>query len=550
VPLPASAPAWAAELVLAYESGAHGQFVLHGNVHDRLAVGGRLVNLPRWLEEELLASFDVVFAYDLGNGLRVPRGADRVAEWRGAEAKEPLPREPLAAVELVSRIVRTLANLRALGRRGKESVACIVRGAEHLLPATAGLSPEQASLLSLVRDWAGEAPFADEPFASFLVADALSDLHPQVSFHPRVARVRVPLPGTEELADAIGALRAIHAPAFDAGTDLAATAAAFAGVSVAALESLVKTRAYEQRPIASADLVQVKKQLVERDATGLVEFVEPRRTLADYHGQEPLKAWLRQDIALWKAGDLRALPMGYLVCGPVGTGKTFLVECLAGEAGVPVVKLKNFRERWVGSSEGNLEKIFRLVRALGRCIVFVDEADQALGRREGGSADSGLSGRLYAMVAQEMSDSGNRGRVMWILASSRPDLIEVDLKRPGRVDVKVPILPTSTPAESAALLATLLARYELALPPEALSALPLPLLLTPGAAEAIAVKAYRLVRTAGLAPAAALARCLEGYQSPVPRDVMEQQMRIAVREATDLAFVPEPFRHLAAERTP
>ena len=121
------------------------------------------------------------------------------------------------------------------------------------------------------------------------------------------------------------------------------------------------------------------------------------------------------------AGDLKALPKGYLICGPVGTGKTYLVECLAGEAGVPVVKLKNFRDRWVGSSEGNLEKIIGLVRALGRCMVFIDEADQALGRRSAESGDSGLSGRIYAMIAQEMSDPDTRGRVIWILASSRPD---------------------------------------------------------------------------------------------------------------------------------
>jgi SpoVK/Ycf46/Vps4 family AAA+-type ATPase len=237
--------------------------------------------------------------------------------------------------------------------------------------------------------------------------------------------------------------------------------------------------------------------------------------------------------------------MGYLVCGPVGTGKTFLVECLAGEAGVPVVKLKNFRDRWVGSSEGNLEKIFRLVRALGRCIVFVDEADQALGRRDAGSGDSGLSGRLYAMVAQEMSDTSNRGKVMWVLASSRPDLIEVDLKRPGRVDVKVPILPTATAEESAALLSALLRRFDLAVPAADLVPLGPPVLLTPGAAEALAVKAYRLSRTGGLAPLDAVARCLVGYQGPVPPDVMALQMRLAIREATDLAFVPEPFRHLA-----
>lgn len=546
MPLPKSAPGWAAGLVLAYESGAHGQFVLHGNVADRLPVEGRLVTLHRWLEEELLAGFDVVFVYDLGNGLRVSRGAEAVEAWRGGEKAGPLPRDPLPAVELVGRWVRYLANLRALGRPETRSVACILRGADRVLPAGDAGGHEQGSLVSLVRDWAGEAPFADVPFASFLLADSLNDLHPLVSGNPRVSRVRVPLPDAAPLEQALGQLRAGHPAAFDEESGaLEAAAAAFVGVSISALESLVKTRAHERRPLRPADQVKVKKELVERDAAGLVEFIEPRRSFADYHGQEALKAWLRQDVALWRAADLRALPMGYLVCGPVGTGKTFLVECLAGEAGVPVVKLKNFRDRWVGSSEGNLEKIFRLVRALGRCIVFVDEADQALGRREAGGGDSGLSGRLYSMVAQEMSDSTNRGRVMWVLASSRPDLIEVDLKRPGRVDVKVPILPTATAEESAALLSALLRRMDLAVAPAELLPLGPPTLLTPGAAEALAVKAYRLVRTGGLAPLEAVRRCLDGYQGPVPPDVMDFQMRIAIREATDLAFVAPAFRHLA-----
>ena len=126
--------------------------------------------------------------------------------------------------------------------------------------------------------------------------------------------------------------------------------------------------------------------------------------------------------------------MGYLLCGPVGTGKTFLVECLAGEAGVPVVKLKNFRDRWVGSSEGNLEKIFRLIRALGRCMVFIDEADQTLGRRDSGSGDSGLSGRLYSMIAQEMADTAQSrpGGVDARLVAPRPDRGRSEAPRPRR----------------------------------------------------------------------------------------------------------------------
>ena len=110
-----------------------------------------------------------------------------------------------------------------------------------------------------------------------------------------------------------------------------------------------------------------KKQLVENDCNGLIEFIESTRTLNDFQGQDKDKAWLRQEIKVWQASDIAAMPKGYLLCGPVGTGKTYMVECLAGEAGVPVVKLKNFRDKWVGSTEGNLERIFRLLQALGRC---------------------------------------------------------------------------------------------------------------------------------------------------------------------------------------
>ncbi|MGK9230186.1 AAA family ATPase [Inquilinus limosus] len=546
MPLSPEAPDWAAEIALAYESGAQGQFILYGNVHDRIPVKGGLVNLARYLETELLSGFQVVFSYDLGNGLRVERGTEHLEGWGGAKRLSPTIRQPLPAVELVGNYVRYLANLRTLRQGEPLHVACILRGADEILPASGMWGHELGGLASLLRDWAGEAPFCDLPFTSLLIADNLNDLHPSVTFNPRAASIRVPLPTKETLRTALGLLRQAHPQAFGPSDD-ETLAASLTGVTVTAVETLSKRRAHQRRPIEAADLVEIKKQIVEQESAGLVEFIEPRRTLDDFEGSEALKTWLRQDVSLWQAGDLKALPKGYLVCGPVGTGKTFLVECLAGEAGVPVVKLKNFRDRWVGSSEGNLEKIIRLVRALGRCMVFVDEADQALGRRDAGSGDSGLSGRLYAMIAQEMGDADTRGRVMWILASSRPDLIEIDLKRPGRVDVKIPLLPTTTEAETASLLTALCRRIGLAITREDLLRLTgkLPLLLTPGAAEAIAVKAYRLARTQSLGPAEAIAACLEGYQPPVPEDVLRFQMQLAIREATDLAFVPPSLRHLA-----
>jgi len=456
-------------------------------------------------------------------------------------------REPLQAVQWIDRYLRYLGNLRSIGSSEKTpNVAVILRSVDHIVPAD-GAGFEHGSITSMLRAWSCDSPFADLPFASLLIADNLNDVEPLIASAAQSVRTRVSLPDAQALQRALGILRKQSPKAFGADANLAQIAGMLTGVTVSSLESLTRIRHHENKPLADADLAKLKKELVERDSAGLVEFIEPGRTLNDYHGQEALKAWLRQDIVLWRAGDLKALPMGYLLCGPVGTGKTFLVECLAGEAGVPVVKLKNFRDRWVGSSEGNLEKIFRLIRALGRCMVFIDEADQTLGKRDSGANDSGLSGRIYSMIAQEMSDSGNRGRVLWLLASSRPDLIEVDLKRPGRIDVKVPLLPTSTPAESAQLIATLAKRYGLELAPADLARLEprMPTLLTPGAAEALVVKAYRHSKTQNVAGGAALEASLTGYQNPVPADVLEFQMRIAIREATDLNFVPPAFRAMA-----
>ena len=55
-----------------------------------------------------------------------------------------------------------------------------------------------------------------------------------------------------------------------------------------------------------------------------------------------------------------------------------------------------------------------------------------------------------------------------------------------------------------------------------------------------------MARTENVAGAAALEMCLESYQNPVPQDVLDSQMRLAVREATDLSFVPESLRRFAA----
>ena len=235
-----------------------------------------------------------------------------------------------------------------------------------------------------MRDWSREEALRRHPIATFLVTENLTELHPLLAQNPDASLVQIPLPAGAEIARGIDGLAKPEILGDFSGAK-AALAEQLAGASLKAVRRLLRLKTRQAVPLRRADIANVKKELIESECRSLIEFIEPARTLEDFEGQPALKHWLRQDLALWSKNDLKAMPMGYLLCGPVGTGKTYAVECLAGEAGVPVVKISNFRDRWVGSTEGNLEKIFRLLRALGRCFVFIDEADQTLGRRDSGS---------------------------------------------------------------------------------------------------------------------------------------------------------------------
>jgi SpoVK/Ycf46/Vps4 family AAA+-type ATPase len=282
----------------------------------------------------------------------------------------------------------------------------------------------------------------------------------------------------------------------------------------------------------------------------LLEFLESPFTLDNVAGLGAVKAWLRDDTRLLRKGALHALPMGYLIAGRIGTGKTFIVQCWAGELGIPCVVFKNFRDRWVGATESNLEKIFAILHALGQVVVFVDEADQAAGKREGGSDDSGLSGRVYSMLAKEMSDTRNRGKIIWVFATSRPDLLEVDLKRQGRLDVHIPLFPPQTPEEMRALLMAVSSKLTFPLSEKDLPDLPADLRLGGNELEGTLVRALRTYELQAQ-PCQPLKDILAGALKDVRPSAYTRKLEymdlVAVKECTDVRFLPPHYRDIAPE---
>jgi hypothetical protein len=582
-------PAWAEEMRAVFRSGATGQFVLHGNVFDlmpaRSANGSRdWISLSRFLTETMFAPFDVVIHYDRGKGIRVRKGADafhrflkafdafRGTAWASLPDTGPdklevldlgnlLPRDPKRALELVDRFLRaSLARTKVVDAKSVPDplkVAVILDYAHFIVPQADPLYLSDLSqTLIQVLDWASDPAITGAFVATVLVSENLADLNRVVVESPYSAKLRIQLPSAEEIREFVADLVAGEGD-FERLSDVPAEALAskLVGLSRVGIRSLVRRAVTGGKRITGAYLTRMKKELIEKEAAGRLEFLESHRTLDDVAGHDEAKAWLREDAVLLKRGRALAIPMGYLLTGRIGTGKTYLVECLAGEVGVPCVELKNFREKWVGATEGNLEKVFSILHALGQVIVFVDEADQATGKRGGGDGDSGLSGRIYAMLAKEMSDTNNRGRILWIFATSRPDLVEVDLKRQGRLDVHIPLFPPGDAAGRAALFAAMARKLKLELDPSDLPRLPDNDQIGGNEMEGILVRALRAHETArdaeerGGEAAPPLRTSIEAaitdFRPSAHVERLELMDLLAVKECTDARFLPDRFRSLS-----
>jgi SpoVK/Ycf46/Vps4 family AAA+-type ATPase len=223
-----------------------------------------------------------------------------------------------------------------------------------------------------------------------------------------------------------------------------------AGLSRINLDRLLTEAMEAKVKITPEILKDKKKEIIQAECHGLLEFIEPEYTLDVVAGHARAKKMLRDASGALKKGRIEVMPMGYLVSGPVGTGKTFLVTCFAGEIGVPCVKFLNFRSQWQGVTESNLEKIFNLLKALWPVAVMIDEADAFLGDRDAGG-DSGTSSRIFAAIASFMGNTAFRGKIVWFLLTCRPDLLPIDLKRQGRAEEHLALFYPQTDEERAEL---------------------------------------------------------------------------------------------------
>ena len=542
-------PPWASRLSHLYFSGTTSMFVLHGNVQDLVRTGGdpgaSYGTLADFLAAQIFGRWDLILHYDLARGLRAFAGPDGdrlkamvVMANRKVGDLAAARKDPATAFALLDRFVQN--NIMS-AENDRASVAVLIDHASFLVPSgepgrlSAGASTQVVTLLN----WAA-SPHVKRLNMSFVLLDEkLSALSERLTGSPHVASIEISLPEQEEREQFIRTAAAGRdlTQASDYGP--AELAKLTAGISLLDLNVIVQSALEGSRRLDATMMRGLKKELIERQCQGLLEFIAPKWNLDTVVGHEPVKQRLREDAALLKRGDSHTLPMGYLICGAVGTGKTFLAQCMAGEIGIPCVTLKNFRSKYVGETEGNLERVLSVLRAMGPVVVVIDEADAALGDR-GQEGDSGTSSRVFSMIAAQMGDTRYRGRILWMLLTCRPDLLPIDLKRQGRAEVHIPLFYPDDQEEIRAMFVAMAKKMGSALTPEDVPEIPQRGKLSGADIEGMVGRALRrsLLAGANHVTREALAEVVAGFLPSTEGLEKELQETAAILECTDRQFLP------------
>ncbi len=456
------------QLARIINSGQARSIVLGGSIYDLYFDGKQYVPLIPFLQSKTESPGLIHIIYELNGPIRLTDEAkakmrDAWAAWKNGTTVDAMPMKELLqdgskfdlrrrefdqylrdALGNATQALEFLRQLTICSRATmKENLLIIIEGADMLLPSGDGdvskMNDTQSRRVAVVTDWFSDPAFFGGRDTVVLIAESRSLIHPRIARLPQVLSVDIPSPDTASRKHfaqwhfAQSGKKSIEQPIDMLGE-------ATAGLSLHAMRQLMLAADYAGKQIQRSDTtLQVEQFIQSQLGEDVIEFKKPEHGLKDVIGFSKLKEFLNTYlIPRMQLGDDRALP-GAAIAGPIGGGKTFIFEAVAAELSMPVLVLKNIRSQWFGQTDVIFERLRRVLEALEKVVIFVDEADTQFGGVGEGAHETErrLTGKIQAM----MSDPKLRGKVVWLLMTARIHLLSPDIRRPGRVgDLIIPIL--------------------------------------------------------------------------------------------------------------
>lgn len=477
-------------------SGTSRSIVLHGNIHDLFFVEESEEEDYIPLLPFLTHSWDVpgflLIVYELNGPLRFLRQTDREKlekafyAWRGhTESSQrkttslfALPNlkadksldssdglfeqylndaigSPTLAFELLRQFCLISRTRDVHGEKLlSEKLLIIIEATDMLLPEgeIRSLNLADRHRISIVQDWISDSDFMKATDTVVFIAESKSLINSRIMRLPQVVDVEIQSPQVEERRHFISWFNRTQKPTekeLNLWGSQSQLAVLTAGLSIQALRQLLVSACYSGEKLRPDNVIEKVSEFIQTQlGEDVVEFKKPAHTLKDIVGNQKLIGFLRTQIIPRLTSTGKDSISGLSVCGPIGSGKTYIFEGLAGELDIPVLVLKNIRSMWFGQTDVIFERLRRLLMALVNVLIFVDEADTQFGDvgRDAHATERRLTGKIQAM----MSDPQLRGNITWLLMTARIYNLSPDLRREGRVgDIVIPVLdPTGEDRET------------------------------------------------------------------------------------------------------
>ncbi|GHT67450.1 ATPase AAA [Spirochaetia bacterium] len=466
-------PGWAQELANKYRSKTTNLYIVHGNIRDFLPHEMKedefiFARVQEYISDVLFGNQDIILFYDYSIGVTFctdDMARDYIAAMQAmypqAEPEDFISSDPKKSFFYMEKYF--LSKIPRNGR-GAPRVVLIMDYVESIVPAgdLIRLTEDDRYCMVTLNRWANDPVFTKGDVSVILLTENLADIFSRLVSSPATVKVGVPFPDEKVRVSFLRFKEAQGELLLERGLNAERVASITSGLNLMNLNRLVLEGFEANNPLSLEYLRQKKKEMIENEALGLLEFMDTVHDLSYVSGHDFVKKRFKSAARAIKMGRLDVLPMGYLIAGPVGTGKSFLVSAFAGEIGIPMVKFRNFRSKWQGDTESNLEKVLSILTAMSPVAVMIDEADAFLGDRDQ-DGDSGTSNRVFAQIASFMGNTAYRGKIIWFLITCRPDLIPIDLKRQGRAEEHLALFYPETTSEREALFDTLVRKLDLSI---------------------------------------------------------------------------------------
>lgn len=445
-------PEFARKIIEKYVSAQSNAFIIYGNTKDIYPVSeDRYVPLVDFLVEALIkpdkpTAPRIVLLYDPANGISFHNPVDR--QLIALEIGETRLQKKLAAarddIVTACSVLRdfTLINIKIPvegnpGQKIRKDYAIIIRYGEAVAPPSRGevaLDSDRLKIITL-ENWFSDSSFIASPDIVFITAETLNGINERVVDLPYCSTIRIDRPKEDERGRYIEYL--LQQEHVESAVPPSHLAYSSAGLTLLSMRQIFRQASYKGQPLTPELIFDKSKEIIEKELEGHIEFPNLKYGFENVIGATKLLKKLNELKVCLKGSDPELMPVGILVPGANGVGKTFIYKAFAKECGWIAVGLKNIRGPYVGQTEKNWERIRSILEAMGNVMVIYDEADTEIGGRSAQTHD--VDRRLFGNILKMMSDPENRGKIVWVIITARPDRLEPDIKRSGRAGEHLPV---------------------------------------------------------------------------------------------------------------